>query len=473
MRRLIIVMILIAVFFLPVVDGFNHFAYSNTEVPQQDVDDIKEDISEYEETIKLLNEDIESRLMRIEELDQELTAIENELDETEAMLAQTLVRLDDNTKQFAKRVRSAYMRGGSSYLEMLLEADNFGDLIIRVAYLTRILDRDAELIEAIREERKNTEEQQLAMEDQRKNIEDRRYQMVAERRNLEDQRETVNALLNTSRENLEEALAQAPQAERNPVYGIIFDNHPRARPQHGLSQASMVYEFEVEGRSTRYLALFSNLPGKVGPIRSAREHSTILAWENKVNFVFASASRDNLDRIAEWGVSSTNALRHSAFYRDSSRRAPHNLYVNLSTLNRAASSSGTVIRPGNVSRQGSTAHSRSIEYSPSYRVTYQYDVDEKAYRRLINGNHHRDATGAQIWARNIIIQYTEHPTDSRGRPTPNVLGQGTIDYYANGQHFRGTWRKDSPNSSTSFYYDDGQEIERIYGPTWINIARPK
>ncbi len=471
MRSFITVLLLIAMFFLPIADGLNHRVYSNTEEPEQRVDEIREEIAEYEETIKLLNEDVESRLKRIEELDQELVAIERELEETEHMLVETQERLDENTKQFSSRVRSAYMKGGDSYLEILLTAENFGDLINRFAYLKRILDRDAELIVSVRDERQNTVEQQLAIEDQRKNIEDRRFQMEAERHNLEEQRKTVAALLEMSRENLEEALAQVPQTERNPVYGVVFDNHPSARPQHGLSQASIVYEYEVEGRITRYLALFSTLPSKVGPIRSAREHSTMLAWENNVNFIFASASTDNLNRINEWGVSSTNALSHSAFYRDSSRRAPHNLYVNLSTLNRAASSPGTVVRPGNVSRQGRTANTISIEYSPNYRVTYQYDTDEKAYKRLINGSNHRDATGEQIWARNIIIQYTDHPMDLFRRPTPEVVGQGTIDFYANGQHFTGTWRKDSPNSATRFYYADGQEIERVYGPTWIQLAR--
>lgn len=472
MRRFITILLLITVFFLPVADGFNHSVYSNTEEPQQGVEDIKEEIAEYEETIRLLHEDIENRLKRVEELDEELAATEKGLEETEVLLIQAQERLDEHTKQFANRVRNAYMKGGSSYLEVLLTAENFGELIIRFAYLSRILDRDAELIVAVRGERANREEQQIAFEEQRKMIEDRRFQMEAERRNLEEQRETVTALLAMSRENLEEALAQVPQTERYPVYGIILDNHPRARPQHGLSQASVVYEYEVEGRATRYLALFSQLPGKVGPIRSAREHTTILAWENKVNFIFASASRDNLDRIEEWGVSSTNALYESGFYRDSSRSAPHNLYVNLSTLNRAAPSLGTVIRPGNLSRQGRAVNSTSIEYSSSYRVSYQYDAEERAYRRLVNGQNHRDATGALIWARNIIIQYANHPTDLFGRPTPDIIGQGTIDYYAFGQHFTGTWRKDSAGSRTRFYYEDGQEIEFIYGPTWIQIARP-
>lgn len=468
MRRFISILTLTTILFLSIANGFISPAYGNTEGPPKTADDIKEEIAEFEETIKLLNQDIDNRLKRIDDLDRELAATERELEKTRVELAKAQERLDENTEKFGGRVRSAYMKGGSSYLEILLEAENFGDLIVRLAYLSRILNRDAVIVGNIREERTNIEQRQLAIENQRKTIEDRRFQMEAERRNLEEQRKTVDALLANSRDSLTEV----PQLERNPVYGVVFDNHPSARPQHGLSQASLVYEYEVEGRTTRYLGLFATLPSKVGPIRSAREHSTMLAWENKVNFIFAGASRDNLDRIAQWGVSNTNALAHSAFYRDSSRNAPHNLYVNLSTLNRASSSSAAVIRPGNLARQGKAANSLSVEYSPTYKVSYQYDAQQGAYRRMINGVGHRDATGEQIWARNVIVQYTAHPLDSSRRPTPEVVGEGVIDYYAKGQHFRGTWVKDSPSSPTRFYYEDGQLIERIYGQTWIQIARP-
>lgn len=463
----VIILLLVSMF-----SGLNPQVYGNIENPLQEVDEIKDEIAEYEETIRLLNEDIERRLERLEELDEELAAIEEDLAETEAALIDSQEKLEETTKKFGSRVRSSYMKGATTYLETLLAADNFGDLIIRLAYMQRIADRDAEVISDLREEQQKTEEQRLAMEEQRNNIEDRQFQMQAERKNLEEQREILTALLEASQEELEEALTRVPQAEGNPVYAIALDNHPNARPQHGLSKASLVYEYEVEGRATRYLALFHELPTKVGPIRSARKHSTMLAWENNVNFITASASRDNLQTIRDWGVSYTNALSHGAFYRNNARRAPHNLYVNLSTLREGNPSPGSVLRPGNISRQGSSANSFSIEYSSNYRISYQYSEEQEAYRRLINGSHHRDATGTPIWARNVIVQYTNHPTDAWRRTTPEVLGEGAIDYYVSGQRFRGRWKKDGPSSRTRFYYEDGQEIERIYGQTWIQIARP-
>ena len=78
------------------------------------------------------------------------------------------------------------------------------------------------------------------------------------------------------------------------------------------------------------------------------------------------------------------------------------------------------------------------------RVTTQ----QRDYLRHLNGPVHRDAAGKEIAARNVILQYVSHPYDSRGRPTPNLIGSGPIDFYSMGQRFRGTWSKSSPASPT-------------------------
>lgn len=468
MRRFItITMICVCVLLL---SGGYYRVYGNQE-NQQSIEEIKEEIVELETILRELGADIKAREARLLEVDKQLKETEAELKQTEKELAQSQESLDEKNRAFANRLRSAYMKGGLSYLEVLLEADSFGELIIRMDYLTRIFNKDAELIAAVKQEYAILEERQVTFHAQSESIADLRFQLEAERENLLAQRREHEALLKTAKKDLAEA---TPQAERKPAYGIILDNHPSARPQHGLSQATVVYEFEVEGRITRYLALFSSFPDRVGPIRSAREHSIMLAMENNVHYIYASASTDNLNRINEWNVRETNALSSSSssFYRASDRRAPHNLYVNLATLKAASASSQVVIRPVLIARQGISAQSFSLQYSGTYRVSYQYDAEQSAYCRLINGQAHRDATGRAIMARNVFVQYVPHPNDSQGRPTPQIIGSGNIDYYVQGQRFRGTWRKDSMSSPTRFYYQDGQEIERVHGQTWIQLARP-
>jgi peptidoglycan hydrolase CwlO-like protein len=460
--------------FLLLAGGIYNTAYGIPDDFYQKIEGTKAEIAELQSILKALDDSIDARVERISELEKEFEETEAWLVQSAEKLALSEIKLAEDTAHFAQRVRSAYIKGGLSYVELLLEAESFGDLIMRVAYLTRILSGDANLIAAVKDEQESIRERKIAMEEQHKKLKDLRGQVDGEQRNLLDQRREKDALLVSAQKRLAGELALVtPQAERKPVYAIVLDNAPQARPQHGLSKASIVYEYEVEGRITRYLALFAEFPTKVGPIRSGRASNAILAMENDAHFIYTSAGVDVLALIKEWGVKGTDALYAKGFYRDSSRRAPHNLYTNLSTLGTVSQSQEVVIRPAFLSRTGTAATAVSLRYSPTYIVRYDYVKARGLYRRYINGQLHKDATGADIAVRNIIIQYVPHYVDLMGRPTPSLIGEGSIDYYSQGQHFKGTWKKDSLTAPTRFYYLDGQEIEKVYGQTWIQIARPQ
>lgn len=461
---------------LMILAGFSGSVSGNVPDPQHRIEGTRTEISELKKVIKAMDEDIKAREARLQELDAEQAKVKRLLRQTEISLAESEARMAERSGVLAGRLRSVYMKGGLSYLEMLLCADNLGDLLIRTAYLRRVLNRDAEIIAAFRVEYEALAERRVAVRAQRKQIEDMRFETVAQSQNLLAQRSEQDILLKRARTQLAADLAViTPRAEKRPIYGVVIDNASPARPQHGLSQANVIYEYEVEGRITRYLALFSALPGKVGPVRSAREHSIVLAMENRVHYIYSGGGFDVLAKINNWNVSGTNAIasRSAAFFRDSARRAPHNLYVNLATLGAVVPSREVVIRPSHLSRQGEQALGIALEYANDLNIRYEYVQKQRAYRRYVNGQVHRDAAGRTIMARNVIIQYVPHRRGLLGRPTPDIIGSGPIDFYALGQRHRGIWRKDSREAPTRFYFEDGQEIERIYGQTWIQLVRSR
>jgi len=61
-----------------------------------------------------------------------------------------------------------------------------------------------------------------------------------------------------------------PSTQNRPALVVKIDNHAEARPQTGLNQADVVYEEEVEGITRFFTVFHSQIPGPVGPIRSAR-----------------------------------------------------------------------------------------------------------------------------------------------------------------------------------------------------------
>lgn len=422
------------------------------------------EIRELEEIIGILDQSIKNSETEIAKLERDVENLNRRIAGVEEDLAAAEKRHAEDINLIGVRLRSLYTTGSIPYLQAFLEADSFGDLIIRFVYLKRILESDARIIASIIEEY----EYISRLKD---DIKEERWAVQAKQSLIEEE---IAGLLE-QRQEKEELLVSTitKHAQWRPVYGVVLDNHPQARPQSGLSQAAKVYEFEVEARNTRYLALFSIFPEKVGPIRSARTHSTLLAKENDVHFIYASATADVRTNIVIWGLNHTNALFAGtpSIYRSRDRVAPHNLYVNLSTLNLENPSDSLDIRPKDLDRKGEPAPLVSLQYNNYTRIEYRYDSSLQAYRRYLNGAPHRDAAGNDILAWNLIVQYTSHPLDHRNRPTPTVTGSGYMDYYAQGQRFRGKWEKPDMNTPTRFYHESGERMEMIAGQTWVQIVR--
>jgi len=110
---------------------------------------------------------------------------------------------------------------------------------------------------------------------------------------------------------------------------IQVENIDAARPQSGLSQADVVYEYQTEGGISRFTTIFFHNPtGQVGPVRSARLATIKLLgiWGGTLLFSGASnyVSR-MLDSSGYRHFNETSAA--GALYRIGSRFAPHNLYT--------------------------------------------------------------------------------------------------------------------------------------------------
>ena len=74
---------------------------------------------------------------------------------------------------------------------------------------------------------------------------------------------------------------------------VSIDNVGDAIPQSWLSKADLVYEFPVEGKQTRLLAVYyGQFPDEFGPIRSTRPYFVDLTREYKGIFLAHGWSPD-------------------------------------------------------------------------------------------------------------------------------------------------------------------------------------
>ncbi|OGH92980.1 MAG: hypothetical protein A2534_03440 [Candidatus Magasanikbacteria bacterium RIFOXYD2_FULL_39_9] len=270
------------------------------------------------------------------------------------------------------------------------------------------------------------------------------------------------------------------------VVGIMIDNHPDAWPQSGVSAAKIVYEVLVEGGLTRYFAIYDSkqVVPEVGPVRSARTY--FLDWIQEYGnglYVHSGGSPAALAAIKPRKVFDANEFFWGEyFWRATDHFAPHNLYISSENWQKMLEVRGNTTsifasdKAWKYSQSvGVTLASSSqlkINFNLYYKVAWNYDKDKLQYLRSINRDVEKDKDGSEIWARNIVVQFTDVAditNDDKGRQEIKTTGSGDAIILKKGSVVYGTWKKNNIKDRTRFYDSNNQEVLFVPGNTWIEV----
>jgi len=259
-----------------------------------------------------------------------------------------------------------------------------------------------------------------------------------------------------------------------------IENSPAARPQSGLEEAGIVYEFMLEGGITRFLAIFwPEAPEKIGPIRSARPALVKTAQAYDALFLHAGASPHGFALLAVNDISHLDQIYKSQYYwRSSKRNAPHNLYTGEEPLKGYLADLPEKEYPDQfnflkaaVISDFEKAEDISIDYWGSYEVLYEYNSLDNNYLRFLNNkdNPHLVESGEQLKAKNIIVQYAITSTkDDEGRQDIDLKSGGKMQLFRDGLVITGSW--ENRNGKITYLDAAGNEIEINPGQTWIQVV---
>lgn len=279
--------------------------------------------------------------------------------------------------------------------------------------------------------------------------------------------------------------AEEDKVDRRPLT-VVFDNQFGARPQAGLIDAEIAYEFLAEGDITRYLGVFLiNEPETIGPIRSARPYLVEKALEYDSYFVHVGGSNQAFADIKNKKVADIDATRrgNDVFWRKNHKKMPHNLYSSYQALKKAADRSnfreepqfdGFKFNPSfTPMEEGESANNIRIKYSKTNEASYTYDRKDQIYIRHYNGTEHKDEiTGQTLTATNIIIQQVAAKViDDQLRLEMATVGEGSAKYISGGKAIDIRWKKGSYEGATKYYYETGEELILNPGKTWIQVVR--
>ena len=275
-------------------------------------------------------------------------------------------------------------------------------------------------------------------------------------------------------------------------YAVMINNNHAAWPQCGLKDAYLVYEIIAEGGITRMMALYKDkFPEKVGSVRSARHYFIDYANENDAIFIHWGGSPQAYNRINS-GMASLDgiALEGTVFFRDKTlkRDYEHTGFVDLTKAEEYARNKGYTRETNedlllnysakeiglDKKEEAESASEITLRYSDYHTTSYEYDEENKVYKRFMSGKANVDLeTNEQYTAKNIIVykvkNYTLNDGENKGRQELSNIGSGNGYYITCGYAVPITWEKTAKDSQTVYKYENGEEITVNDGNTFIQI----
>ncbi|MGH2378502.1 MAG: DUF3048 domain-containing protein, partial [Candidatus Limnocylindria bacterium] len=277
---------------------------------------------------------------------------------------------------------------------------------------------------------------------------------------------------------------------------------PSARPHYGISEADMVFELLVEGRITRFAALFhSQDPATIGSIRSARLSDRYLTPMVRGGLVYSGATIEETDAIrrdaatgAYYDLNANYVV--AGYYRSSVRPNPYNMFTSSGAVREALNllgAGGPVEIPAwdflraadHAATAGGfgesvAASTLTIPYRSNATVRYDYDPSTRTYARWQDrfGTMVREvdaANGVAVAAANVVIVHTEiwetgivqDIFGSRGLDM-NLIGEGPATVFRDGRRLDARWVRPTIYDAFKFFTTVGERVYLSPGQTWVH-----
>ena len=283
------------------------------------------------------------------------------------------------------------------------------------------------------------------------------------------------------------------------IVAVKVNNIRDAMPQHGVSQADVVYEIEEEG-TTRNMALYSDISkvDKIGSIRSTRTYFVSVAAAYDAYLVHCGTSKHaenggydaNGNKVADWkDIDEQKNANAQYFYRDKDRNNAgyaweHTLFTTGEKLTKAledkpmsAPKTGFVFKEGVELTDGETANEITIKFKTSGKTTtFIYDAETGLYTRNQYGQECVDGNNQQLDAvKNVITLYTKqwYCSQGHGHHYYDTIGSGEGYAAVNGKIVPIKWSRASVDDPYIYTLADGSALELDVGRSYISIVGEK
>lgn len=284
------------------------------------------------------------------------------------------------------------------------------------------------------------------------------------------------------------------------LVAVMVNNLNKSMPQHGISQADIVYEIQEEGSVTRNMAIFSDLSdvGSIGSVRSARTYFVSVAASFDAYLVHCGTSvyayggkyDSTGKKVPDW-KDIDQFYNSQYFFRDSDRANngyawEHTLFTTGERLTQAlegkadsnaSNGFGLKFAEDVVLEKGEKAEEVVIKFKGTKTSTFIYNAETKLYERSQYGGNSIDGnTGDTVSFKNVIAVYTKQwgvPGSNGGHQYYETIGSGKGYAAINGKIVPILWSRKDVKSPYTYTLEDGTPLTLNVGTTYIAVVGEK
>lgn len=205
------------------------------EALENELNKISEKKEEELEKKGIIDEQINATKSEIGLLNNMISTLDSQLDAAEKELESAEQQINENLELSKNRIRSAYEQGDASMLEIIAQSKNIYDLISKVEIVSRITQKDNELIESIRINKAIIEEKRAEIKSDKDKSEKAAQQLSSKKNQLEKKQNASERLIdeiNSDEAATKRAVEAAEKAEEQ------LQNEIRAALAAASSQGS-------------------------------------------------------------------------------------------------------------------------------------------------------------------------------------------------------------------------------------------
>ena len=287
----------------------------------------------------------------------------------------------------------------------------------------------------------------------------------------------------------EEAIGKRPVA-------IMVNNVEAALPQYGIAQADIIFETQVEGDLTRFMAVYADYTQvpKVCAVRSCRYYYPAISETFDAFYVYWGMDETKRDYVESLNLTDFDGMvdGNGLFGRDKNRlnsgyALEHTAYFNGTKfasvvddsdlrVDFAEEKKGPAFSFNGLEEQlkpeGDDCTTVNVDFGKALS-TFTYDEETNTYLKKINGKDQMDGVErTQLAFTNLIILETDisvrTDTESGHKQINWQGGDGYVGYYvSNGAVQKINWSKESETAYIKLFDEEGNEIAINRGKSYI------